>query len=802
MPADRFRANYNYGGEVSSYLDWSRAPRPWGYQGQFGREDSIALFDELTARKLIHGYYASLSYADAQLGKVLDELDRVGLRENTIIILWSDHGWMLGELGEWRKHGLFDLQARAPLMLSPPGYEGAYTDAITELLDIYPTLCELAGLPIPGHVQGKSFAHLLGAPQAAHKDAAYTQYPNMNKKILYLLLCLASCAQAPGEPGDGAEPDILSWVDPFIGTGGHGNTYPGATTPFGMIQLSPSTDAKGWDWYGGYHYSDTVLKGFAHTHTSGTGLAGLGDILLMPMAGEGTVLAGTDADPDSGFRSRFSHEREDASPGHYKVHLDDYNIDAELTATPRTGFHRYTFKRAGAGHVVIDPTHVIGIGKHEYITLSDYLLDTELEILSDTEVRGFKHTNGSAGNRRVYFYARFSRPFQEGRIAVDDKFTVGRKEAGYNTKALLSFDMEAGEVMVVKVALSFVSYERARKNFEAEAAGRAFDDALEAARATWRAHLSKIVAKGGTERQRRILYTALYHALLGPVIINDVDGHYYVEGKVYRDTASQYSSFSTWDTFRAQHPLLALLAPERTRQIVRSLISRYTVAGVDITIWELCGFDNMIMTGYTPVSVIYDAIVKGIPGIDEEAAYAAMRSVSMNEEKGSVFAKGSIVKQIKEYGFVTAELVQSATHTMEYAYQDWCIAQMAERLGSDGKLGQPRPRPVQTALPGVLRPDALDSPLAVCGQHLRGLPGHQRTEPADGVPVVGGLPVRHVGDIQLEQDVYHPCAPAGQARDAWKFSGGARPGSILCHYCVSQSGTRSVQPGDRIWPCR
>lgn len=514
----------------------------------------------------------------------------------------------------------------------------------------------------------------------------------MNKNTLYLLLCLVSCAEIPAEPGDGWESDVLSWVAPLIGTGGHGHTYPGATTPFGMIQLSPSTDVKGWDWYGGYHYSDTVLKGFAHTHTSGTGLAGLGDILLMPMAGEGTVLAGTDADPDSGFRSRFHHEREKASPGYYAVHLEDYDIDAELTATTRTGFHRYTFNRAGEGHVVIDPTHVIGIGKHEYITLSDYLLDTELEILSDTEVSGFKHTNGSAGNRRVYFYARFSKPFQKGRIAVDDKFTDDKKAAGYNTKALLSFDMEAGEKLVVKVGLSFVSREGARKNFEAEAAEKSFDEVLAAAEATWRAHLSKISVKGGTDRQRRIFYTALYHALLGPVIINDVDGRYYVEGKVYQDTANQYSSFSTWDTFRAQHPLLVLLEPERVREIVHSLISRHTMAGVDIPIWELCGFDNMVMTGYTPVSVIYDAIVKGIPGIDEEAAYAAMKSVAMNEEKGSVFAKGSIVKQIKEHGFVTAELVQSATHTMEYAYQDWCIAQMAERLGKGEDTGYFRER--------------------------------------------------------------------------------------------------------------
>lgn len=220
--------------------------------------------------------------------------------------------------------------------------------------------------------------------------------------------------------------DFTQFVNPFIGTDGHGHCYPGATVPFGMIQLSPSTDVNGrWDWYGGYHYTDKVLKGFAHTHTSGTGIAGLGDILLMPMQGKQTVKSGSDEQPETGIRSRFSHETEKAFPGYYKVHLDDYNIDVELTATSRTGFHRYTFRNFGEGSVVIDPTHVIGIDKFpKYITVSDFLLDTEIEVVSNTEVRGMKHNYVQAVTVKLILWHIFPNPLKKPKLQWTMCFSI------------------------------------------------------------------------------------------------------------------------------------------------------------------------------------------------------------------------------------------------------------------------------------------------------------------------------------------------------------------------------------------
>ena len=477
--------------------------------------------------------------------------------------------------------------------------------------------------------------------------------------------------------------DFTQFVNPFIGTDGHGHCYPGATVPFGMIQLSPSTDVNGrWDWYGGYHYTDKVLKGFAHTHTSGTGIAGLGDILLMPMQGKQTVKAGTDEQPETGIRSRFSHETEKAFPGYYKVHLDDYNIDVELTATSRTGFHRYTFRNSGEGSVVIDPTHVIGIDKFpKYITISDFLLDTEIEVVSNTEVRGMKHNYGASGDRKTYFVAYFSKPFKKAQIAVDDVlFDRIKLTKSNNVKALVNFDVAKDEAIEVRVGLSFVSYEGAQKNYEAEAKGKTFDETVEVAKNTWNKKLSKTEVSGGTLSQRRIFYTALYHTLLSPTIINDVDGNFFLEGKVYNDTVTQYSNFSLWDTFRAQNPLLTIIEPDMTRQIVHSFYTRYAVAGVDLPFWEMVGFDNMVMPGYWSVAIMYDAIVKEIPGIDAESIYNSFKSVAENQLKNGKFCEGSVVKQIKENGFPTAELNQSVTHTMEYSYLDWCIYELAKRL--------------------------------------------------------------------------------------------------------------------------
>lgn len=493
----------------------------------------------------------------------------------------------------------------------------------------------------------------------------------MVEKIRYIIALLLYFMVLGCIPGKNTP---LYYVDPFIGTGGHGHTFPGATTPFGMIQISPSNDAKGWDWCSGYHYSDSMLNGFAHTHLSGTGLAGLGDILLMPTVGPVRINPGTEQDPDSGYRSRFSHQEEGASPGYYRVRLLDYDIDVELTCTPRVGFHRYTFDTAGEANIIIDPTH------HIY----ERVKETGIAFISDTEVIGYKRSTGAGGDRKVFFYARSSKPFNRYGIAVNDSITGDKDmKTGRNVKAYGSFQVKKREKVEVKVALSFVSAEGARKNFDAEAAGKDFEQVKNEAENKWQEKLSKIEVKGGTLKDKRVFYTGLYHAMIAPNLINDVDGHYVVEGEIYRDTANQYSTFSTWDTFRAQHPLLTILEPDITREIVNSLISRHFDSKVELPIWELTGHDNACMTGYTPVSVIVDAVMKEIPGIDKEKAYQAIKAASMYDPKGSRYAGGPILPWLKKYNYVPSHLVQSVTHTMEYAYQDWCIYTLAKTLGKD-----------------------------------------------------------------------------------------------------------------------
>lgn len=514
--------------------------------------------------------------------------------------------------------------------------------------------------------KAKDYAVIASKSDGERIGAKQSRGPWGDCFALALICCCllsASCGQRM---------DVLDEVDPFIGTDAHGHTFPGATTPFGMVQLSPSNDAKDWGWCSGYHYSDSILKGFAHTHLSGTGLAGLGDILLMPTTGKVQINPGTEDDPESGYRSRFSHEQEGASPGYYWVRLLDYGINVELTCTPRVGFHRYTFDDTGEGNIIIDPTH------HIYEQVSE----TGIEIISDTEVQGYKHSNGAGGDRKAFFYAKFSKPFKQSGIAINDSITDGiGAQKGQNVKAYGTFDVEAGESVEVQVALSFISYEGARKNFEAEAVGKDFKTARAETEDKWREKLSTIEVEGGEPEDRRIFYTGLYHAMIAPNLISDVDGNYYVEGKVYTDTANQYSTFSTWDTFRALHPLLTIIDPTITSEIVNSLISRHFDSKVELPVWELTGHDNACMTSYTPVSVIVDAVRKNIPGIDSEKAYQAIKAASLYDPKGSRYAGGMILPWLKKYNYVPSHLVQSVTHTMEYAYQDWCIYQLAKDLG-------------------------------------------------------------------------------------------------------------------------
>lgn len=499
----------------------------------------------------------------------------------------------------------------------------------------------------------------------------------MKKLItIFLLLFITSSLFADKK-------QLIQYVDPMIGTDGHAHTFPGATLPFGMVQLSPSNDFKAWDWCSGYHYSDSILKGFAHTHISGAGLAGLGDILLMPTLGETKIQAGTEEEPDSGFRSRFSHEREKASAGYYAVVLDDYDVKVELTCTPRVGFHRYTFNTAGQGNVILDPTH----------NIMENVQATEIEILSDTKIRGWKHCNGEGGDRKVYFYANFSKAFEQSGVAIDDQIQTGTKKAtAKRVKGFVSFDVNSGESVEVKVALSHVSYEGAKANFDAEAKDISFDQTLSKAQKLWEDKMNKFHIETDKLSDKRNFYTALYHSMISPNLISDVTGEYMVEGKKYHSDFDQYSNFSTWDTYRAVHPLMAIVEQKKTVDFVNSLSSRYTDSKVGLPVWECLGHDNVCMIGYSTVSVMSDAILKDIEGINNQAAYDAMKAAAFNLEKHSNSYDVNGMNFYIDMDFVPGEIGSSVSKTTEYNYYDWCLSQVAKKLGKrdDAYLFQQR----------------------------------------------------------------------------------------------------------------
>ncbi len=480
--------------------------------------------------------------------------------------------------------------------------------------------------------------------------------------VAVLLLSLYSCNN---------KKNVLGYVDPFIGTDAHGHTFPGATTPNGMIQLSPSNDFKNWDWCSGYHYSDSIIKGFAHTHVSGTGLAGLGDILVTGTTGEPKLKPGTESDPDEGYRSRFNHDNESASPGYYQVYLMDYDVNVELSASPRVGFHRYTFP-AGNSNIIIDPQHAI----------RESVVGTRLAIVGSNRIEGIKHSIGESGDRNTYFVAEFSRPFDKAGVGLGGIIEEDKREIeGRDARAFASFETEANERIEVKVALSFVNLEGARKNFEAEASNKNFDQALADAQKMWLEKINKIEVSG-PEEIRRIFYTGTYHSFIAPNLISDVDGKYFLNGEVYQTDYPQYSTYSTWDTFRALHPLLNIIDQETNAMFVNSLVSRKTVSDIQQPLWELAGFDNMCMPGYSTTPVIADAIIKDVEGIiDAEGALQAMIEASVNQEKSSPNYGGNGLEYYTSIGYVPAEIATSVSSTLEDAYYDWCIAMAAKKLG-------------------------------------------------------------------------------------------------------------------------
>lgn len=462
------------------------------------------------------------------------------------------------------------------------------------------------------------------------------------------------------------DPDPARYVDPFIGTGGHGHTFPGPCVPFGMVQLSPDTGTEGWDWCSGYHASDSSIMGFTHTHLSGTGAADLGDILVMPYTGAYRAEPGAKERPGSGYRSVFSHDEETASAGYYSVLLKSWNVKAELTATTHCGFHRYTFPASRQSNIIIDLEHGI----------SDRSVETWVEVVGRDAIRGLRRSKGWAPDHSVYFYAKFSKPFDEFATAKGSRIVVGRSKAnGRNVKAIARFTTDAGEAISVKVGISAVSAENALVNLDTEIAGWSFDDVRARARAGWNNELRKVSVEGGTDAGKRTFYTALYHSLLVPYVFTDVNGEYRGMDKKIHQAAgfTYYTLFSLWDTFRAAHPLYSIIEPDRNNDFVKSLLAKYDEAG-RLPTWELHSNETWCMTGYHSVPVIADALLKGYGNFDAQKAYTAMKESAEENIRG--------LRPYRSFGYIPYDRENnSVSITLEYAYDDWCIAQVAKKLG-------------------------------------------------------------------------------------------------------------------------
>ena len=415
-----------------------------------------------------------------------------------------------------------------------------------------------------------------------------------------MFLLQACSVEKPASP----DQDFAQYVNPFIGTGGHGHTFPGATLPFGMVQLSPDTRLEGWDGCSGYHYTDTILYGFSHTHLSGTGVPDYCDILLMPTTGPVRLNNGADGRP--GYRSAFDKSSEEASPGYYAVKLEDYPIRAELTATERSGFHRYTFENIDTANLIVDLLH------------RDELLQGTMRQAGDTEIEGFRISRSWAQEQRVYFVAQFSKPI----LDIADTIAAGIalpiqpvEEEGQRIKAAFRFDVSDGAPLLVKVGISAVSAASARRNLDAEIPHWDFDKTKEEAREKWNRQLSKIAIQTQDADVKTIFYTALYHASIAPNLFTDVDKTYRgLDRKVHQaEGHAQYTVFSLWDTYRAAHPLYTITEPARTQDFINSFLNHYEQSG-ELPVWELAGNETYCMIGYHSASVIADAYLKGIRG--------------------------------------------------------------------------------------------------------------------------------------------------------------------------------------------
>lgn len=490
----------------------------------------------------------------------------------------------------------------------------------------------------------------------------------MKQYIFNLLGCLFLILPSNSLLGQ-QKTDLTTFVDPFIGTGAIdggllGNTFPGATMPFGFVQLSPDTRNE-ISMPSGYDYNDKTIFGFSHTHLNGTGIPDLFDVLVTPYTGKISA---------NGYASRFSHDREAARPGYYQVDLLDHHIHAELTATVHTGFHRYVFPATDSAYVRVDLNHA-----HSKRTFyPHYNIASDIKVIDDKTIEGYRYVAGWAKFRKVFFRMEFSRPFI--RYELKDQKAIKRNDIlvpGENGfVAILNFDTRKEKELLVKVGLSPVSIENARQNLQAELPDWNFGSAVLNANAAWEKELGKIKVEGTLE-QKKIFYTGLYHAFIQPNQVSDVNGDYQASDLSLKNSGpkKQYSTFSLWDTYRAVHPLYTLVQPERTSDMVNSMITQYETIGL-LPVWQLWGDETYCMIGNHGIPVVVDAALKGIKGVDLNRAYDAVKGSS---DKDHLFSNFSL---LDKYHYLPHNLQsQSVSVMLEIAFDDWCVAQLAKKLG-------------------------------------------------------------------------------------------------------------------------
>lgn len=489
----------------------------------------------------------------------------------------------------------------------------------------------------------------------------------MNKKSLLfvpvLSLCLASCGSS--QKGQEME-DLTQFVDPRIGTGGHGHVFYGANVPYGFIQLGPTSIPQSWDWVSGYHVSDSTVIGFPHTHLSGTGIGDLHDINVMPVVGEVTYSRGDASSYETGLWSYSDRSKEVVTPGYYRTHLSRYNVDVELTATKRVGFHKYTFLGNESPAIVFD---MVNGGCWDKTT------EAVIRVVNDSTVSGYRYSKGWADDQRVFFRAKFSRKFDNVEFIVNDSVKEGDMAKGAQLFARVNFAAENKEPVYMKVALSPTSEEGAQLNMQTELSGWDFEKTIADAKAAWNKELNKVKVYTTDEASKKIFYTSLYHTLFAPSEFCDVNGDYYGADKQMHKGEGfvNYTTFSLWDTYRAAQPLMTILHPEKMSDIINTMLHIHQQQG-KLPVWHLMGCETNCMVGNPGVPVVADAILKDIKGFDTELAFKALKESSMLPERG--------MEHRIEYGFIPADkMTEAIAYDMEYAIADWAVAQAAQKLG-------------------------------------------------------------------------------------------------------------------------